>query len=88
MDRVSRSKPTVLFLKYHDVNIRPIPDEAERSLQVLPSLGILYLASYARHNGYPVKFLDANASRLSPQSRRARFARALAPYPYIYRARR
>ncbi len=68
MDRVSRSKPTVLFLKYHDVNIRPIPDEAERSLQVLPSLGILYLASYARHNGYPVKFLDANASRLSPES--------------------
>ncbi|MGM9997849.1 MAG: B12-binding domain-containing radical SAM protein [Candidatus Bruticola sp.] len=70
MDKVAH-KPTVLFLKYHDVNIRPIPDEAERSLQVLPSLGILYLAAFTRKLGFPVKFLDANASRLSPEAFRS-----------------
>lgn len=60
-------KPDVLFVKYYDINIRPIPNEAERSLQVLPSLGILYLAAYARKLGFPAKVLDANAGLTQPE---------------------
>ncbi len=55
----------ILLVKYHDTNIRPIPDKAERTLQVLPSLGILYLASILRQEGHEVEILDANAENLS-----------------------
>ncbi|MBQ7502839.1 cobalamin-dependent protein, partial [bacterium] len=61
------SRLKVLFVKYHDVNIRPIPDEAERALQVTPSLGILYLAAYVRKAGYEVDFVDTNAARIAPE---------------------
>lgn len=62
------SRPKVLFVKYHDVNIRPIPDEAERALQVTPSLGILYLAAFVRQAGFEVDFVDTNAARISPEN--------------------
>lgn len=55
----------VLLVKYHDTNIRPIPDRAERTIQVLPSLGILYLAAMLRREGHEVEILDANAENLS-----------------------
>lgn len=55
----------VLLVKYHDTNIRPIPDKAERSLQVLPSLGVLYIAAVLRESGFEVELLDANAEALS-----------------------
>ena len=68
----------VLLVKYHDTNIRPIPDKAERTLQVLPSLGILYLASILRQEGHEVEILDANAENLSLQAfeQRVRDSRA------------
>ena len=58
----------VLLVKYHDTNIRPIPDKAERTLQLFPSLGLLYLASTLREAGFAVEVLDANAESLSLQA--------------------
>lgn len=55
----------VLLVKYHDTNIRPIPDKTERTLQLFPSLGILYLAAALREAGFAVEILDANAENLS-----------------------
>ena len=49
--RMSTGLPKVLLVKYHDTNIRPIPDHAERTLQLFPSLGILYLAGVLREEG-------------------------------------
>lgn len=61
------SKPTTLLIKYHqNANIRPIPEEAEETLQVYPALGICYLASFLRANDYPVNILDAHALKLNP----------------------
>ncbi|HXE73415.1 MAG TPA: radical SAM protein, partial [Candidatus Nitrosotenuis sp.] len=59
------NKTKVLLVKYHDTNIRPIPDDAERTLQVFPSLGIMYLASTLREAGFPVEILDVNAEFLN-----------------------
>lgn len=64
---MSTGLPKVLLVKYHDTNIRPIPDHAERTLQLFPSLGILYLAGVLREEGFPVEVLDANAENLSAQ---------------------
>jgi len=55
-----------LLINYHDnSNIRPIPREAEGMLQVYPSLGLGYLASYLRSHKYPVEILDAGALGLN-----------------------
>lgn len=62
----------VLLVKYHDTNIRPIPDRAERRLQVTPSLGLLYIASTLREGGFDVDFIDANAEGLTPNAFRER----------------
>ncbi|MCE1247524.1 MAG: B12-binding domain-containing radical SAM protein [Firmicutes bacterium] len=68
-------KPFTLLVKYHqNANIRPIPEEAEETLQVYPSLGIGYIASYLRKNGYPVDILDAHALKLSPDDYRQKVA--------------
>ncbi len=64
----------VLFVKYHDTNIRPIPDQAERDLQILPSLGILYMAAMLREDGFEVEILDANAENLKPDAFKQRVA--------------
>lgn len=55
----------VLLVKYHDTNIRPIPDDAERTLQIFPSLGIMYLGSMLQEAGFEVEILDANAEGIS-----------------------
>jgi len=58
-------KPKTLLVKYNeDTNIRPIPDQAEKTLQVYPALGIMYLAAVLRHEGYPVEILDAHVHDL------------------------
>lgn len=60
-------KPNTLLIKYHqNANIRPIPEEAEETLQVYPALGIGYLASYLRSYDYPVDILDAHALKMEP----------------------
>ena len=60
-------KPQTLLVKYHqNANIRPIPEEAEDTLQVYPALGIGYLASYLISRDYPVEILDAHALKLNP----------------------
>lgn len=62
------NKPKVLLIKYHqNANIRPIPEEAEETLQVYPALGIGYLASYLRKHDFPVQILDAHAMKLNPE---------------------
>jgi len=62
------SKPKTLLIKYHqNANIRPIPDEAEETLQVYPALGIGYLASYLQKHDYPVDILDAHALKMEPE---------------------
>ena len=68
----------VLLVKYHDTNIRPIPDDAERTLQIFPSLGILYIASTLREAGFDVEILDANAEGISARDfhQRVRDSRA------------
>lgn len=58
----------VLLVKYHDTNIRPIPDDAERTLQIFPSLGIMYLASMLRESGFDVEIADVNAENLTPEA--------------------
>lgn len=61
------SKPITLLIKYYqNANIRPIPEEAEETLQVYPALGLGYLASYLRSHGYPVDILDVHALKISP----------------------
>lgn len=71
-------KTKALLVKYHDTNIRPIPDDAERTLQMFPSLGIMYLASTLREAGFPVEILDANAENLTEDEfyRRVQASRA------------
>lgn len=62
------TKPKTLLINYHQgTNIRPIPAEAENTLQVYPSLGICYLASYLRSHDYPADILDANALGLKEE---------------------
>lgn len=54
-------KPKTLLVKYNeDTNIRPIPDQAEKTLQVYPALGIMYIAAVLRQDGFPVDILDAH----------------------------
>ncbi len=54
-------KTKTLLVKYNeDTNIRPIPDQAEKTLQVYPALGIMYLAAVLREAGFPVEILDAH----------------------------
>ena len=54
-------KPKTLLVKYNeDTNIRPIPDQAEKTLQVYPALGIMYIAAVLRQEGFPVEILDAH----------------------------
>jgi radical SAM superfamily enzyme YgiQ (UPF0313 family) len=69
------TKPFTLLVKYHqNANIRPIPEEAEETLQVYPSLGIGYIASYLRSKGYPVDILDAHALKMSPEQYKQKLA--------------
>ncbi len=54
-------KARTLLVKYNeDTNIRPIPDQAEKTLQVYPALGIMYIAAVLRQDGWPVQLLDAH----------------------------
>lgn len=58
-------KPKTLLVKYNeDTNIRPIPDQAEKTLQVYPALGIMYIAAVLRQEGFPVEILDAHVHDL------------------------
>lgn len=58
-------KPKTLLIKYNeDTNIRPIPDQAEKTLQVYPALGIMYIAAILRQDGFPVEILDAHVHDL------------------------
>jgi len=55
----------ILLIKYYDdLNIRPFPKKAERTLQIYPSLGLGYLAAFLRQNGFPVEILDLYALNL------------------------
>jgi len=59
-------RPRTLLVKYHeDVNIRSFSSRGERTLQVYPALGLMYLAAYLRAHDYPVAILDAHAMALS-----------------------
>ncbi len=61
-------KPFTLLIKYYqNANIRPIPEEAEDTLQIYPALGLGYIASYIREHGFPVDILDAHALNLTPE---------------------
>ncbi len=68
-------KPHTILIKYHqNANIRPIPEEAEETLQVYPALGIGYLASYLISKGFTADIVDAHALKLSPDEYKKRLS--------------
>ncbi|MCL5035652.1 MAG: B12-binding domain-containing radical SAM protein [Chloroflexi bacterium] len=72
-------KNKVLLVKYfEDLNIRPFPPKAEKMLQIYPSLGLGYLASYLREKGVPVEILDIYAMNLSPEAAKEEMRKSMA----------
>lgn len=65
---MSQKKTRILFIKYHEAaDQQPLSQKAAEKLGIFPSLALLQLAAWIRHNDFPVQLIDLHAENLYPK---------------------
>lgn len=57
-------KARTVLVKCNEDTYGPIPDQAVKTLQVYPALGVMYVAAMLREDGFPVEIIDAHLDNL------------------------